>query len=194
MKLARKNDLFVISDEVYDEIIFDGKHVSALPYDTDGRVVGAFSFSKTYAMTGFRLGYAIAAKEIITNMTKLQEGYVSCPTGISQKAAEAALKGSQDCVGKMVEVYHENVKAAISLLDNYKISYLKPKGAFYLWVNVNCEDSTEFTKRFLIEQRVAVAPGNTFGPGGKSYIRISLASSKKSIEKGIHRLAVFIDG
>lgn len=189
VEFAKEKDLFIISDEVYEEIVFQGRHVSTLPYDTDGRIVGVFSFSKTYAMTGYRVGYAIANKSIITQMAKLQEASVSCVSGISQKAAEGALEGSKECIKEMLEVYRENMNIATNLLDKYEITYQQPQGAFYIWIDAGCRDSTQFAKEFLLEHKVSIAPGDTFGPIGASYIRISLASPKESIIEGIHRLA-----
>lgn len=193
VEFAKENNLFIISDEVYEEIVFNREHVSALPCDTDGRVVGVFSFSKTYAMTGYRVGYAIADKFIISQMAKLQEASVSCANSISQKAAEIALKGSKDCIKNMVKVYYDNMNVATSLLDKYKIRYQQPQGAFYIWIYVGCKNSTEFAKDLLLKHKVSVAPGDTFGPIGSQYIRISLASSKESIEEGINRLAIMLD-
>lgn len=188
VEFARQHDLYVISDEVYEKIIFEGQHSSALSFDSDGRVVGAFSFSKTYAMTGWRVGYAVAAPHVAALITKLQEAYVSCTPGVAQKAAEAALTGSQDCVDMMRDTYKENRRLAREILDHYGIPYLNPQGAFYLWVDVNSQDSTAFAKELLLKHKVAVAPGNTFGPVGERYIRISLASSQAAIEEGLERI------
>ena len=189
---ARRKDLYIISDEVYEKIIFRGKHVSALSFDTDGRVIGTFSLAKTYAMTGWRLGYAVAAKPVATQIAKLQEAFVSCAPSISQKAAEAAFLGSQDCVEEMRLVYERNLNLAKDLLDAYHIRYQEPSGAFYLWIDVKCEDSTDFARELLINEKVAVAPGVTFGPSGRQYIRISLASPEKAIKSGLESLNVFM--
>ncbi|CEP66176.1 Pyridoxal phosphate-dependent transferase [Moorella glycerini] len=189
---ARRYDLYIVSDEVYEKIIYDGKHASALSFDTDGRVVGIFSFSKTYAMTGWRVGYAVAAEPLARQIAKLQEAYVSSAAAVSQKAAEAAITGAQDCVENMRKAYEENRNVACQVLDSFGINYQKPLGAFYMWVEVNCEDSTEFAKRLLIEQKVAVAPGTTFGPSGKRHIRISLASPREAIREGLHRLGLML--
>jgi aspartate/methionine/tyrosine aminotransferase len=191
--LARRKDIFLISDEVYEKIIFEGRHYSALSYDTDGRVIATYSFAKTYAMTGWRIGYAAAAESIALQIAKLQEAFVSCASSVSQKAAEAALMGSQDCVEKMRLVYENNMKVAKKILDRYGISYQEPHGAFYLWININCDDSTEFARNFLLKEKVAVAPGNTFGDSGRQQIRISLASAQESIEIGLERLNNFLN-
>lgn len=192
VEFAQKRNLFLISDEVYEKIIFRGKHTSALSFDTDGRVVSVFSVSKTYAMTGWRVGYAVAAVPIIEQMIKLQEAYVACAPSISQKAAEVAIKGPQDCVEVMCRTYFENLKLAREILDHHGIVYQIPEGAFYLWIDAGCRDSTEFAKRLLLEKKVSLAPGRTFGPSGERYVRVSLASPKESIQEGLVRMADFL--
>ena len=189
--LARRRDIYIISDEVYNKIVFDDKHVSALTFDTDERVVGIFSFSKNYAMTGWRVGYAVASEAITSQATKLQEAHVSCASSVSQKAAEAALLSSQDCIETMRQTYRDNLVVAREVLDQFGFKYQIPRGAFYIWIDVNSRDSAEFAKNFLTKNKVAVAPGTTFGPSGKSYIRISLASDRESIREGLRRLGSF---
>jgi len=189
VEFARRRDLFVVSDEVYDKIVFEGRHTSALSLDTDGRVIGAFSCSKTYAMTGWRVGYAVAAESVAKEIAKLQEVYVSCACSVSQRAAEAAISGEQNCVDEMRLAYYHNLCAARQILDRHGIKYQVPKGAFYVWIYAGCNDSAEFAKRLLIEEKVAVAPGSTFGTSGREYIRISLASSLGSITEGLERVA-----
>lgn len=190
IEFAKEKDIFVISDEVYEKIVFEGDHISMLPYDTDGRVIGVFSFSKTYSMTGWRVGYVVADARIAKEVGKLQEAYVSCASSVSQRAALGALKGSQSCVDEMVNVYDENRKVAMELLDKYNLEYKKPEGAFYIWIKVGCEDSTEFAKEFLKEKNVSVAPGDTFGPSGKEFIRISLASKTEDVKVGDRKSVV----
>ena len=191
---ARRHDLFLLSDEVYEYMVYEGRHESAYALDTDDRVIVASGFSKTYAMTGWRIGYAIAPEPVVQLMGRLQEGSVSCVSGIAQKAAEAALAGPQDCVAVMRETYREHLQVAREVLDGRGIPYLDPQGAFYLWVNVGCDDSDAFTEAFLREKRVSVAPGATFGPSGRHYVRISLASDAEHIRQGLLRLADFVDG
>jgi aspartate aminotransferase len=192
MALARRRDLWVISDEVYEKIIFNGKHTSACRFDNDGRVIMVSGFSKTYAMTGWRVGYAVAPPAVIAQLAKMQEGYVSCAPGPSQKAAEAALRGPQDCVARMCMAYEENARLATGLLDELGVCYHRPQGAFYLWVTVGCPDSMGFALDLLQQERVALAPGSTFGPAGEGYVRISLASAPEDIAEGIRRLARFM--
>ncbi|MEW6546550.1 MAG: pyridoxal phosphate-dependent aminotransferase [Bacillota bacterium] len=192
--LARRRDIFLISDEVYEKIVFEGRHHTALAFDGDGVVIAVFSASKTYAMTGWRLGYAIASPPVIAQMSKLQEAYVSCAPSVSQKAAEAALSGPQDCVEEMRRAYRENRDLAVATLDEYGIRYQRPAGAFYLWVHVGCEDSHAFARELLQAHRVAVAPGTTFGPSGREFVRVSLAARAADIREGLVRLARVVKG
>ncbi len=188
---ARRHDLWLISDEVYERIVFVGRHTSAICFDTDDRVIVVSGFSKSYAMTGWRIGYTVAPPAVIVQLGKMQEGYVSCAPGPSQKAAEAALRGPQDCVAEMRDAYNENRRLATRLLEEYGIGYHSPQGAFYLWTRVGCDDSMGFALALLQEERVAVAPGSTFGPAGEGYVRLSLASAPEDITEGIRRLAAF---
>ncbi len=189
---AKQKDIFMLSDEVYDKILLGGKHVSPLTFDTDGRVIGIYSCSKTYAMTGWRVGFAVASDEITGQMNKSQEAYFTCAPSVSQKAAEAAITGPQECVEEMRQTYVENMSTACRLLDDMGMEYVKPQGAFYIFVNVGCNNSLDFAKHFLQKSKVAVAPGNTFGPSAERFIRISLASSNEDIKLGIHRLGEFL--
>jgi aspartate aminotransferase len=189
---AHKHDLFLLSDEVYEKFIFEGETASAYSYDVDDRVIVVSSFSKTYSMTGWRIGYAIAPETIIYQIQKLQESSVSCVSAVSQRAAEAALTGPQDCVTVMREAYREHRAVATATLDSLGIPYFNPRGAFYLWVNVGSSDSNSFAENFLENKRVSVAPGATFGPSGAGYVRVSLASNSSDIHEGLLRLADFL--
>lgn len=189
---ASKHDIYLLSDEAYEKIVFDAPHVCALPYDTNGRVIAAYTLSKTYAMTGWRVGYAVSDKAVIEQMVKLQEAYVSSVPSAMQMAAVAAICGDQACVEDMRIVYRQHRDLTASILDEYGIDYFMPNGAFYMWINARCSNSTAFAEQLLIKKHVAVAPGDTFGKTGNGYIRISLASSEDTIRSGIRTLAEFI--
>jgi aspartate aminotransferase/aminotransferase len=192
--LCRKHDLYLLSDEVYEDIVFEGEHVSAAPLDEEGRVVSVFGFSKSYAMTGWRLGYAVAARDIAMTISKMQEPFVSCASAISQKAAEAALWGSQDAVRTMCDAYRQRRDAAIRILKENGLFVYSPQGAFYLLVDISgCgRDSYAFATDLLQDKRVAVAPGATFGRVGEGYIRISLATAEEQIVEGLRRICSYI--
>lgn len=189
---AEKHDLTLLSDEAYEDITYDKTHVSPLKFDAEGtRVVGAYTMSKSYAMTGWRIGYVVAAPSLIEQMKKLQEAYVSSVPGALQHAAARAITGDQLCVKKMRDEYAAHRLAAMRILDQAGMEYLAPNGAFYLWINVHTEDSTAFAEEFLREKHVAVAPGSAFGVYGRSFLRVSLASTIAEIEEGLKRLAEF---
>ncbi len=191
---ASRHDLYLIADEVYEQIVFGVEHVSPGRFDPDGRVIGVHSFSKTYAMTGWRVGYAIASQSVAQFIAKLQEPFFSCASSVSQKAAEAALMGPQDCVIEMRTEYESHRDLAASLLRDAGLSFVTPDGAFYTMVDVSPFnlDSYTFARELLQEAGVAVAPGRTFGPSGEGYVRVSLAPTAEEITEGLERFAAFL--
>ncbi len=194
MTLAGKRDLYVMSDEIYGDIVFDGQHTSALSYDDDGRSLIVSGVSKSYAMTGYRVGFTRASTNYIELATKLQEPFVSCGSGFSQCAAAEALDGPQDCVLEMRNTYRARRDLALEILREYDLYHYTPGGAFYLLVDITSTgfDSRTFTLRLLKEQKVAVAPGNTFGRISSRHIRISIASPEEKIRQGLHRICKMI--
>jgi aspartate/methionine/tyrosine aminotransferase len=193
---ARQYDLYLISDECYEMIVFDARHVSPASLGASGRVISIFSFSKTYAMTGWRVGYVVAAAEIAFVVSKLQEATVACTSSISQKAAEAALSGSQDCVSAMVTAYRSRRDLALAILRKNQLYSYVPEGAFYLLVDISryTNDSDRFARDLLEKEKVAVAPGSTFGPEGQKYVRVSLATDDRDLVSGLERLCHLING
>ncbi|WP_022666370.1 pyridoxal phosphate-dependent aminotransferase [Desulfospira joergensenii] len=190
---AKKHDIYIISDEVYDKIVFDGEHVSPLLFDPDDHVISIFGMSKSYAMTGWRVGYYCAPKKIVSQMNKLLEPYVSCASAISQKAAEAALNGPQDCVDQMAKAYGQRRDLMLDILTREGFEFSRPRGAFYLLVNVaeSGLESYEFAKALLREKKVAVAPGLTFGKDSDKFIRFSFCTSLDDIQEGVTRFCSF---
>jgi aspartate aminotransferase/aminotransferase len=190
MAFARRHDLYVLSDEIYGEIVFDSEHVSALPYDTDGRLLVVTGMSKTFAMTGYRVGFTRARPEFIEVAAKLQEPFVSCGVGFAQMAAVDALEGPQDCVRRMCDAYRARRDAALEVLREHGLYRYTPGGAFYLLVDVSESglSSHEFAVRLLREKRVAVAPGSAFGRMCSDHVRISIASPEEKIREGLRRL------
>ena len=191
IELARTYDLWVLSDEVYDEIWFDKPFVSAGPLDTDGRVITFFSFSKTYAMTGWRVGYLVAPPGLTENVIKAQEPITSCVNAPAQKAAVAAITGPQEIVAEMRKAYHERRDVVVDLLEENGIPHVRPTGAFYLMADVSGSglSDMEFARRLVLERKVAVVPGTTFGPDSGAYVRISLATATEPLLEGVQRLA-----
>lgn len=191
LEVARRHDLWVISDEVYDEIYFDAPPVSMQSLDTDDRVVTVFSFSKTYAMTGWRVGYLVGPREIVSHILRIQEPVTSCVNSVAQKAAVAALTGDQSCVAEMRTAYASRARLVTGILDRHDVPYARPSGAFYTMVDITRSGLTDvdFVSRMITDKRVAVVPGSAFGPGSGSFVRVSLASSEDDLTAGVTRLA-----
>jgi aspartate/methionine/tyrosine aminotransferase len=190
VEIAERHGLWVISDECYDEIILEGETVSLATLGGRDRIITVFSFSKTYAMTGWRIGYVVTSPEMAAIIGKLQEPVVASASSLSQKGAEAALLGPQVVVGQMVDSYRERRDLAMELLDGEGIGYVRPRGAFYLMVDTSpAGDSLQFARRLLMEEHVATVPGSAFGPGGEGMVRVSLASSIETLEFGLRALA-----
>lgn len=191
LRLAEEHDLWVISDEVYDEIVFDevpARSAAASVYAE--RVISVFGFSKTYAMTGWRVGYAVAPIEIAPFVIKTQEPTTACVNAPAQMAALAALQGPQDCVREMRDSYQQRRNEVIEILDSADLTYVRPSGAFYMWIDVSSAGMSdiEFARRLLTERKVAVTPGSAFGPGSGDFVRVSLASDASVLRKGVGRL------
>lgn len=191
--LARRHDLYLLSDEVYDELVFEGEHVSPALYDAE-RTIGIYAFSKNYAMTGWRVGYVVANEEVSRVITKIQEPMISCVASPVQKAAEAALTGPQDCIGEMRDSYRERRDAVVELLKEEGYYVYTPAGAFYIMVDISDAgvDSRQFALNLLEQCRVAVAPGTAFGKLGDHFVRISLATEKRLLLEGLRRLCEFV--
>lgn len=191
LDFARRHDLWVISDEVYEYFTWGQPHVSIASLDTENRVFSVFSLSKTYAMTGARVGYLVTPPGMPQIMRTVQEAAISCVAEPDQYAGLAAITEDQSHVGAAGEHYRGNLEAATTLLDERRIRYLRPGGAFYLFVDVSHVsrgDVAAWAERFLIEQRVAVAPGSAFGPSGEGWIRVCLAASREDVVAGLGRL------
>ena len=194
-EVARDYDLYLLSDETYDQLVFDDEHVSPAIFDNEGRVLSIFSFSKVYAMTGWRVGYVVAPKELSRLITEIQEPYVSCPSAISQKAAEAALKGPQHCLRVMVDSYRKRRDIAVEILKENDLFVYSPQGALYMLIDISScgTDSYSFARSLLQERKVAVSPGDAFGPAGSDYIRICFAVSEGNLREGLKRVCEHIE-
>ena len=191
---CRRHDLYLLSDEIYSQITFHTDHASALLHDSDERTLIVSGVSKAYSMTGFRIGFTRARRDLIKLGAKLQEPLTSCASGFSQMAARDALEGDQECVGQMTAAYKRRRDIALDILREYELYRYTPGGAFYLLVNVSASglDGREFALRLLDERKVAVAPGTTFGKLAADYVRISFAAREDEIKEGMHRLCTMI--
>ena len=191
--IAQEHDLMVIADEIYERLVYDGcKHVSiaSLPGMKE-RTFTMNGMSKAYAMDGWRLGYVAAPEEYITVMNKFHQHNTTCAPSFVQAAAVAALTQEGDEVQEMVKEYQRRRDYAVKAINDIDgIRCLCPKGAFYIFIN--CKElgksSAELSQYFLEEAKIALVPGDVFGPGGEGYLRMSFAASYESIVEGCQRL------
>jgi aspartate aminotransferase len=196
--LAVRRGLWVISDECYCHFVYEPVRpfsASQLPEDLRRRVLIAGSLSKTYAMTGWRIGYALGSREWIKAMTCLQSHSTSNPTSISQEAAIEALTGSQDSVSQMLKAYRSRRDWLIPALNALPgVSCATPDGAFYAFPSVkglSGQTSENLTTRLLEEAHVAVTPGDAFGAPG--YLRLSYATSMEKLQSAVERIKLVLD-
>lgn len=191
LDVAARNDLWVISDECYDEITFTDQVVSAAALDGDGRVATVFSFSKTYAMTGWRLGYVVAPPALAQVLAKAQQALISCLNTPVQYAALAALSSPANVLAQMTGTYRARRDAVAAQFTASGIPAFRPAGAFYTWVDISDSQQTsqDFALRLLAEKNVAVAPGTAFGHRGEGFVRISLAAHEDELAVGVDSIA-----
>ena len=195
-EIAVKNDIMVISDEVYERLLYDdAKHISiaSLPGMKE-RTVLINGFSKAYAMTGWRLGYACAPAEILEQMLKIHQFAIMCAPTTSQYAAISALRNGDDDVMKMREEYNERRRYLVHRFKEMGLQCFEPFGAFYIFPSIQefGMTSEEFANRFLREEKVAVVPGTAFGACGEGFLRISYAYSLDNLKMALERLEHFI--
>ena len=191
-----KNDLYVLSDEIYGELTYTGKpHVSiaSLPGMKE-RTIVVNGFSKAYAMTGWRLGFACGPEEIISQMVKIHQYAIMCAPTTSQYAAVEALKNGDDDVRMMRESYNERRRFVLHMLDEMGIPCFEPMGAFYVFPCIKefGLSSEDFANRLLAEEKVAIVPGTAFGDSGEGFLRISYAYSIDNLRKALTRLSRFV--
>ncbi len=192
-ELAKKHDLIVVADEPYEHILFDGNEhcsIATLPGMFE-RTITANGFSKTYAMTGWRIGYGVADPETIKAMTLVLASTTSNVTAAVQIAAVKALKGSQQCVADMNAEYWKRRDILVKGLNETKgISCITPEGAFYAFANIKelGMTSKEVAIKILDEVQVVTTPGDAFGPAGEGYLRFSFAASEENIREALKRI------
>jgi len=192
-RMAKEHDLIVLSDEPYEDILFDGRtHVSIASFDGMAeRTISAFTLSKSYAMTGWRVGYTVAPSPVIDEMEKLMEHMVSGVTAVAQRAALVAIQAPQDCVREMVATYAKRREIVYEGLNAISgITCLKPESTFYAFPNISSLglSSWDFAKYLVKEHQVAVVPGSIFGNAGEGYVRLSYAASADQLMEGIARI------
>ena len=189
--LANRHDFYLVSDEIYDRLTYVGKHtcLGSLPGARD-RTVVLNGFSKAYAMTGWRVGYACAPAPICSLMTRVHQYTMLCAPHLSQLAAIEALDNADEDVQKMVADYDNRRRFFVKGLNDIGLSCVEPKGAFYAFPSISSSglSSEEFAERLLMEERVAVVPGGAFGPSGEGHIRCSYATALPKLEIALERM------
>ena len=201
-KLCHERGIFLISDECYSHFLYDGRKPFSIASHTDlkSHIIIAGSVSKTYSMTGWRIGYILARPEIIDAVVKLQSHSTSNPTSVSQKAAVEALNGPQESVGVMLAEYAKRRKFVLDRLRAIPgVKCAEPGGAFYAYPNISAafghggiKDSVDFSEKLLEKAHVAVTPGEAFGTN--DHVRISYATSMELLDKGLKRIHEFMTG
>jgi aminotransferase len=196
-KVVKEHKLLIYSDEVYNKLLFDDTEYyspAQIP-DIKNQVLVIDSFSKTYAMTGWRLGYVVGDRDIIAVMPRIQEGVVSCPSSFIQRAALEALTGSQQCVADMLAEYARRRDLLVDGLNAIPgIKCAKPKGSFYAFPSIKALGvaSQQFASDLVTKAGVVVIPGSAFGKLGEGYLRTVFANSDENISEALRRIAAYV--
>jgi aminotransferase len=195
-EVARRNDLIVVSDEIYDRLVYGVKHTcfASLPGMKE-RTILLGGFSKAYAMTGWRVGYAAARPEIIEAMTKVHQYTMLCAPIVAQMAATEALRAGDAVVKEMVADYDRRRRVMLKGFNDIGLACFEPRGAFYCFpsVKVTGLSSNEFAEQLLVEEKVAVVPGQAFGESGEGYVRCCYATALSDIEEALRRMGRFVE-
>lgn len=195
-KITLKHNMICICDEVYGDLTYDFEHT---PFATlahaKNKTIYLDGFSKSYAMTGWRIGYACASKEVITAMTKIHQYTIMCVPITSQMAASEAITTGRKSVEEMKREYTRRREFVIQRLNHMGLECTKPQGAFYAFPSVRRtqKSSIEFCQGLLNTQKVAVVPGNAFGESGEGYIRISYAAGMENLKEALNRIETFLN-
>ena len=192
---AKKHDLIVIADEIYCDLTYEGQHTcfASLPGMRE-RTLVMNGFSKSYAMTGMRIGYICAPREALEEIYKVHQYEILCASTTSQYGALEALRSCDDDVKAMYDEYAARREMIYQGLVDMGLTVFKPKGAFYIFPDISCTgmDDEEFCDRLLKEEKVGVVPGTCFGPQGKNHVRISYAASRENIAEALKRMGRFV--
>ena len=195
-KIAEQNDLLIISDEIYDRLVYGFEHVCvpALGESIKKRTILLGGFSKDYAMTGWRIGYACGPADIIKGLVRIHQYTIMSAPTTAQDAALEALKSGNSYVDEMVAEYDRRRKLLVSGLNRLGLQTFEPRGAFYAFPNIRASgmDDETFAETLLKEEGVAVVPGNAFGPGGDGFVRACYATSYEKIEEALRRMERFM--
>ena len=194
-EVARRHDLIVVSDEVYERLVYGIEHTcfASLPGMKE-RTIHLGGFSKAYAMTGWRIGYAVAVEEIIEAMMKIHQYTMLCAPTMAQMAALEALREGEPRVEEMVAEYDQRRRVMVEGFNNMGLACFEPKGAFYTFPSIKSTglSSEDFAEKLLLEEHVAVVPGDAFGKCGEGYVRCCYATSMAEIEEALERMGRFV--
>ena len=193
--IAKAHDLYIISDEIYDKLIYGVEHTCVASLDgAYERTIYLNGFSKAFAMTGWRIGYAASNPEVIEAMMKIHQYIIMCAPITAQMAAIEALKNGEGDTAEMLRQYDRRRRLIVASLNKMGLDCLDPKGAFYAFpcIKSTSLSSDEFSERLLYEEKVAVVPGNVFGKCGEGYIRCSYATNLQNIQQAMERMARFV--
>ena len=196
-KIIKKHDIYVMSDEIYSELTYKGKHTSIASIDgMQERTILINGFSKAYAMTGWRLGYVCAPENIIKQMTKIHQFAIMCAPTTSQYAGIEAIKNGDEDVKEMRQSYNQRRRFLMKRFKEIGLECFEPYGAFYVFPCIKefGMTSEEFALKFLEEEKVAIVPGTAFGESGEGFLRISYAYSMENLKIAIDRLEKFVNG
>jgi aminotransferase len=195
-EIAQRYKLLVISDEIYARLVYGVEHTcfATLPEMKDNTILLG-GFSKAYAMTGWRIGYAAAPREVIASMIKIHQYTMMCAPIMGQVAAIEALRSGNTSIAEMVEEYNRRRLTTVKGLNDIGLSCFEPRGAFYAFPSIKSTGMTseEFAERLLIEEKVAVVPGSAFGQCGEGYVRCCYATSLADIEEALSRMKRFVE-
>lgn len=195
-RMAEEHDLIVVSDEIYDRLVYGFEHVCfpSLSESIKRRTVLLGGFSKDYAMTGWRIGYAAGPSDIIKGLVRIHQYTIMSAPTTAQDAAIEALKSGEPYIKEMVTEYDRRRKLLVSGLNRLGLQTFEPRGAFYAFPNIRASgmDDETFCQKLLEEEHVAVVPGNSFGPGGEGFVRACYATSYEQIEEALRRMEKFM--
>jgi len=196
-KIAEEYDLLVVSDEIYDRLVYDFEHVCfpALSEDLKKRTILLGGFSKDYAMTGWRIGYACGPADIIQGLVRIHQYTIMSAPTTAQDAALVALQSGEPYVQEMVAEYDRRRRLLVAGLNRLGLHTFEPRGAFYAFPNIQASgmDDDTFCQKLLEEEHVAVVPGHSFGPGGEGFARMCYATEYSKIEEALHRMEKFMN-
>ena len=194
-EIAVEHDLIVLTDEIYSELLYEGEHVSiaSLPGMRE-RTIFLHGFSKAFAMTGWRVGYACGPREIIDAMMKVHQYSIMCASTMAQEAALEALRNGTKSMQQMRDSYHERRDLMVNGFNRIGLECLMPKGAFYAFPSIRSTglSSTEFAEELLKAEKVAVVPGSAFGACGEGFVRCCYAASAEDIIEAVNRMEHFL--